>query len=427
MGHEFKCRCCGKLRRTEWIGACKNCGRWGNCIKVPSDRKGANRGFVEDDEVMSFQDAVAAADDDGETEFLATGIAGLDYVLGGGLPSESVILLSGDPGIGKTTLLVQALQGLARQRHDVIYVTAEESAKQLGRRYKRLGKFPARMQVIRRTELTDMIGVMDDVNPAVSAIDSIQKVKVEEWGLGSPSSIGEATAQFTDYSKRNGRIVILVGHITKDGTIGGPKDLEHDVDVSLEFRLPGKAKSKPSRKGDPPPTPRRVLVCTKNRFAFAPREAHFLMTETGLVTVADGDQEATDPAPQRKPARRSRPLPVPQPDPPREPGRASGSSGDPAASWCAPDGTTATEVLAVNCDEDGCRGKKDRACTAGNGKREAGFHPSRVAKAQGRHVAKPAIEETPEPTQPDPFARPLGAPPRLKGKRPTLQVVRDEE
>lgn len=347
------------------------------------------------------------------------GIPEIDWILGRdkpdierGLVPGSLVLLCGDPGIGKSTVLMQIMRSLGKQRVLSMYVSGEEDVAQLADRASRLGAFPKKHVVMgKETDIDRIFEKIDEIKPSVVAMDSIQTVVCtngsgDELEPGSPTSIKCAIREFMDYGKKNGIVFIVIGHVTKDGAISGPRALEHYVDVSIYFS--GEKTKK-----------ERELVCgSKNRFGETPRSARFNMTGEGLVAVVEkeaekesedeGTEEPQTTQPAEKPFRKLRSVP---PDPGASPITAKADS-----EWVAADGTTQAAVLRAPCPVTECGGKVDRACTSANGTKEAGFHQARVLVANLKMVSDAVAEiETPEPPAVDPFkTKPLGAPPRAK-------------
>lgn len=207
---------------------------------------------------------------------LKSGIGELDRVLGGGLVAGAVVLLGGDPGIGKSTLLLQALDGLAKGGRPILYVSGEESVAQTAMRAQRLGVTRDNLFVHAETNLEKILGEADRARPAVLAVDSVQTTQTDALD-GIPGSVGqvrECAARLTTWAKSHGVPVVLVGHVTKDGAIAGPRTLEHIVDVVLQFEGEGGH-------------PYRILRGLKNRFGSTAEVGVFEMRQGGLEEVAN--------------------------------------------------------------------------------------------------------------------------------------------
>lgn len=268
----FECTACGATS-PKWLGRCPGCGGWSTLEETrfapPSARQsgGESRG-------AERPVALAEVNPD-DAERLSTGLAELDRVLGGGAVRGGVVLLGGDPGIGKSTLLMQALAGMAASGRRALYVTAEESASQVALRARRLG-MSGEVMVLATTELDDVIAALAATRYEVVVIDSIQTVRSAqlESSAGSVAQLREVAARLTELAKRAGPAMFLIGHVTKDGGLAGPKVLEHLVDTVLAFE------------GDPTHA-YRIVRATKNRFGPAQEMGVFEMAREGLREVAD--------------------------------------------------------------------------------------------------------------------------------------------
>jgi len=207
---------------------------------------------------------------------LTTGIDEFDRVLGGGLVAGGVVLIGGDPGIGKSTLLLQALSRLAANGQSVLYVSGEESAEQVALRAQRLQLGTGGLRLLAEIGLEKILAVLQRERPLVTVIDSIQTLYAEalQSAPGSVAQVRECAAQLTRLAKQTGCCVILVGHVTKEGTLAGPRVLEHMVDTVLYFE------------GDSHSTYRLVRAC-KNRFGAVNELGVFAMTDRGLRAVAN--------------------------------------------------------------------------------------------------------------------------------------------
>lgn len=206
---------------------------------------------------------------------VATGLPELDRVLGGGMVPGSVVLLGGDPGIGKSTLLLQTLAQLSAQM-PTLYVTGEESVRQVGLRAQRLGLKVDALQLLTETAVELVLEQAQRLQPQVMVIDSIQTIHTEEVGSapGSVAQVRESAARLVRYAKQTGTTVFLVGHVTKEGALAGPRVLEHMVDTVLYFEGEGGSRY-------------RVIRAIKNRFGAVNELGVFAMTESGLKEVAN--------------------------------------------------------------------------------------------------------------------------------------------
>jgi len=266
----FRCKECGQVE-PKWLGRCPGCGQWNALIEeeiVVAHGRGMTRP-PPGEPVSAAKVEVAEV-----AARRASGIEELDRVLGGGLVAGSLVLLGGDPGIGKSTLLLQALDALARRGARVLYVSGEESVAQTGMRARRLGVAAPSLLLHAETSLERILGEAQRLAPEVVAIDSIQTVHTEaESGIpGSVSQVRECAGRLMTFAKGTGTAVILVGHVTKDGAIAGPKTLEHVVDVVLQFEGDGAHDH-------------RLLRGLKNRFGSTSEMGVFAMRGEGLVEV----------------------------------------------------------------------------------------------------------------------------------------------
>lgn len=263
----FQCRGCGCVKPKSWVERCNECGGFFNIRQVNQDIEGAEAAEPIEGEVISLEDAIKHVV---IVPRLETGIAGIDYVLGGGFAHNSVSLLCGDAGSGKSTLILQVFQSLAKLRHDVIFITGEQSVNDIAIRAQSFGKFPARMVACRENDLDAILDIAEDRHPAMVCIDSAQTLFVDdELEVGGAMSIKVAIREVMRFAKDQNIAFLVIGHITKGGAIGGPKALEHFVDVNLYF-----ARGQGST---------RILRCdSKNRYGEVPRKAEFEMSENGL-------------------------------------------------------------------------------------------------------------------------------------------------
>ena len=267
----YACTECGGTS-SKWQGQCPSCGVWNTLVETiaatPASRFQAFSGGAS---VVRALSSVETSDN----PRTPTGIEEFDRVLGGGLVAGGVILLGGDPGIGKSTLLLQAMAAIGVSRR-ALYVTGEESADQIALRAHRLGLVNAAVELLAEVQLEAIVGAIRTQRPDVVVIDSIQTVYTEalESAPGSVAQVRECAAQLTRLAKQSGITIILVGHVTKEGAIAGPRVLEHIVDTVLYFE------------GDTHSS-FRLVRAIKNRFGAANELGVFAMTERGLKGVAN--------------------------------------------------------------------------------------------------------------------------------------------
>lgn len=263
----FVCGQCGYASR-KWLGRCPDCGAWDSLTEerqVAAARPGRPAATAQ---------PLVAADGSEEGERLVSGIAEMDRVLGGGIVPGSLVLIGGDPGIGKSTLILQLLSSLAARQHQVLYVTGEESVRQIRMRAGRLAIGERDIFVSTENCVEAVVDLARQLRPALLAVDSIQTVFSEEVGSapGSVTQVREATARLLQLAKSTHLPILLVGHVTKDGAIAGPRVLEHMVDTVLYFE------------GDRGQV-FRILRTVKNRFGSTNEIGVFEMQERGLVGV----------------------------------------------------------------------------------------------------------------------------------------------
>ena len=263
------CTECG-YSTGRWLGRCPDCGSWGTLVEERVAAKQMVSGAAAPARPLLKLVEVEATD----AERLSTGVAELDRVLGGGLVPASLVLVSGDPGIGKSTLLLMALRAMSRERATLL-VTGEESAAQVKLRADRLGGGEA-VHILAETNLAEICAALEAERPEVCVIDSVQTLYDPELGSapGSVAQVREAAARLLRVAKENGIATFLVGHVTKDGNVAGPRVLEHLVDCVLQFE------------GDRY-REHRVLRAVKNRFGSTNELGVFEMTSEGLVGVTD--------------------------------------------------------------------------------------------------------------------------------------------
>ena len=274
----FYCTNCGN-ETPRWQGKCPACGAW-NTIEEHIEKPAAASGSRAKSSPVGQSRRPQRLQEipiDGETRF-STGMGELDRVLGGGAVAGSLVLVSGAPGIGKSTLLLQICNSLCTGRK-VLYVSGEESERQLKLRAERLGVSPEALFVLSETRLSDILEAVAETKPDILIVDSIQTLYNEEndSSPGSVSQVKDCTMSMMQLSKSNGITVFVVGHINKDGNIAGPKVLEHMVDCVLYFE------------GDPNSS-YRLLRAAKNRFGSTNEIGVFEMRDAGLVEVPNPSQ-----------------------------------------------------------------------------------------------------------------------------------------
>ncbi len=269
----YSCQACG-YQSPKWLGKCTDCGGWNTLVeevesKVDDRRPawGASGGSLKP---VLLKDVSSDSEDRRQT-----GIKELDRVLGGGIVAGSLVLLGGDPGIGKSTLLLAAVDRLAKSG-PVLYVTGEESLRQTRMRADRLGVTSERVHLFAETNAEQILHAAETLKPVALVLDSIQTMFLPELGSapGSISQVREVAGRVMAFAKRSGVATFLVGHVTKDGSIAGPRVLEHMVDTVLYFE---------GERGHP----FRILRAHKNRFGSTNEIGVFEMKGSGLTEVAD--------------------------------------------------------------------------------------------------------------------------------------------
>ncbi len=266
----YACTECGAAS-PRWVGRCPACGVWNTLVEEVVERSGPTRAAGPVTPAVPITEVAPQAG-----AHRPTGIGELDRVLGGGLVAGSAVLLAGEPGIGKSTLLLQVLAGLAEAAGPVLYVCAEESREQVRLRAERLGALHPDLLLGAETDLGAVRALIADVDPKALVVDSVQTVADPELA-GAPGGVGqvrEVAAQLVRLAKERAMPTFLVGQVTKDGAVAGPKVLEHLVDVVLNFE------------GDQHHA-LRLVRCSKNRFGPAYEVGCFEMAEHGLVPLAD--------------------------------------------------------------------------------------------------------------------------------------------
>jgi DNA repair protein RadA/Sms len=266
----YVCTECGG-ESLKWQGQCPHCSAWNTLVESVAERAQARyQGLAQTGTVAKLAEVDAE-----EAPRRATGIAELDRVLGGGLVPGAVVLIGGDPGIGKSTLLLQALSTMV-QSCSALYVSGEESARQVALRARRLSLETGALDLLAEIQLERILVTLRERRPDVAVVDSIQTVYSEalQSAPGSVAQVRECAAQLTRFAKSSGTALLLVGHVTKEGAIAGPRVLEHMVDCVLYFE------------GDPQSS-FRLVRAIKNRFGAVNELGVFAMTEKGLRGVSN--------------------------------------------------------------------------------------------------------------------------------------------
>jgi DNA repair protein RadA/Sms len=263
---DFACSACG-AQTSKWQGQCPHCGAW-NCLEKRTRASGARAAAAAASAVLSLAGTMST-----ESKRLGTGQDELDRVLGGGLVVGSVALLGGDPGIGKSTLLLQVAAHVGRERA-VLYASGEESVAQVGLRARRLGLSAAELTLVNENDLDAVLALASESKVALLVVDSIQTVQSGDAGLlaGAVTQLRECTARLVRFAKSTGTAVVIIGHVTKEGAIAGPRLLEHLVDTVLYFESESGSRY-------------RLVRATKNRYGASHELGFFAMSETGLKEV----------------------------------------------------------------------------------------------------------------------------------------------
>jgi DNA repair protein RadA/Sms len=271
---KFVCQSCG-YESVKWVGKCPACNEWNTMVEFIEQPASSRRltfntnASVEGTKPISIMEVEIGTETRIETSFEE-----FNRVLGGGIVLGSLVLIGGDPGIGKSTMLLQVSSQLAKKDHKVLYVSGEESQKQIKLRAERLGVATQNLYVLSETDLSYIARYMDEMNPDFVVIDSIQTIYLQEVtsAPGSVSQVRECTSELMKIAKTKGIPIFIVGHVTKEGAIAGPRLLEHMVDAVLYFE------------GERHHT-YRILRAVKNRFGSTNETGIFEMKELGLVEV----------------------------------------------------------------------------------------------------------------------------------------------
>lgn len=271
----YTCNECGGTC-PKWLGKCPHCQAWNTLIESVAEPVAASKNnrfaaLAKTAEVMALADIEAT-----DMDRTPTGLDELDRVLGGGIVEGGVVLIGGDPGIGKSTLLLQALDALQRAGQKTLYVTGEESGAQVALRSRRLGIVNSQVQVLAEIQLEKILSTLQTHRPHIAVIDSIQTVYSDQLtsAPGSVAQVRECAAHLTRAAKASGVAIVLVGHVTKEGALAGPRVLEHMVDTVLYFE------------GDTHSS-FRLVRAIKNRFGAVNEIGVFAMTEHGLKGVSN--------------------------------------------------------------------------------------------------------------------------------------------
>jgi DNA repair protein RadA/Sms len=270
----YTCNECGGSS-PRWLGKCPHCNAWNTLVEsVAEPAAGTKNRFAA--LAPTAQIAVLSEIEASDVDRSPTGLDELDRVLGGGIVEGGVVLIGGDPGIGKSTLLLQALDALQRAGLSTLYVTGEESGAQVALRSRRLGLNQSQVKVLAEIQLEKILHTLQAHKPAIAVIDSIQTVYSDQLtsAPGSVAQVRECAAHLTRAAKASGTAIVLVGHVTKEGALAGPRVLEHMVDTVLYFE------------GDTHSS-FRLVRAIKNRFGAVNEIGVFAMTEKGLKGVSN--------------------------------------------------------------------------------------------------------------------------------------------
>jgi len=293
----FVCQDCGHTE-SKWAGQCPDCGAWNTFVEeaVAVESKAASPSRTSPRPLVGFSSEVCKLSEVEGTEEKRwpTRLGELDRILGGGVVPGQVVLLAGPPGIGKSTLMLQMAQGLGQAgRGPVLYVTGEESLSQISGRSRRLGISSSSIYVLAETDLQKILEAIEKHAPGAILLDSVQTVYHPDFpgGPGSVTQVRECAAELLRAAKSRGAVLFLLGHVTKEGSVAGPKVLEHIVDTVLQFDTERRQLL-------------RVLRATKNRFGPSSEVGIFEMRERGLGEVSDAaslffEEQSGRPAPGR--------------------------------------------------------------------------------------------------------------------------------
>ena len=269
----FFCQCCG-YESSKWMGQCPGCKEWNSFVEEVVDKKNVSSGGKQKSTLTEAKIMPLSAIEMTQEERISTQIKELDRVLGGGIVRGSLILVGGDPRIGKSTLLLQVCKNLASQKRRVLYISGEESLQQIKIRAERIGEFEDSLRLLCETNLDIIQSIIDREKPEIVVIDSIQTMYNEEVGSapGSVSQVRESTNTLMQIAKGMNISIFIVGHVTKEGVVAGPRVLEHMVDTVLYFEGDRHAAY-------------RILRGVKNRFGSTNEIGVFEMRKSGLREV----------------------------------------------------------------------------------------------------------------------------------------------
>jgi len=272
----FACQACG-FESSKWLGRCPDCGEWNSFVEERQEREPPpGKGRPAAQALALSRPRPFDAIDDTEASRVASGIDEFDRVLGGGVVPGSLVLIGGEPGIGKSTLLLQVAHLLGRTHGSVLYVSGEESERQIKLRGERLGIKGGGLYIMAETSLERILEELESLKPRALVIDSVQTVYSSRFpsAPGSISQVREVATQLLFVAKGRGITTFLIGHVTKDGSLAGPKSLEHIVDTVLYFE--GEKRQH-----------HRIVRAVKNRFGAISELGIFEMTGAGLQPVAN--------------------------------------------------------------------------------------------------------------------------------------------
>jgi DNA repair protein RadA/Sms len=273
----YSCQSCG-FQSPKWLGRCPDCGNWNTLVEEYYSPRGSSHSWEEAPGRKTMPQPLKEISSQGEIRHLIE-IEELDRVLGGGVVPGSAVLIGGDPGIGKSTLILQVLNRLAAKGHKTLYISGEESIQQIKMRGERLGAGDSQVSVVSETALESIFKILKEFQPRFVAIDSIQTIYCGEMSSapGSVSQVREVAGRLMVWSKKSDTSLFLIGHVTKEGIIAGPRVLEHMVDTVLYFE---------GERGHA----FRILRAVKNRFGSTNEIGVFEMKDSGLEEVQDPSQ-----------------------------------------------------------------------------------------------------------------------------------------